>query len=148
MRVALVNEGTYPYVTGGVSTWCNQLVRGLSDVEWDLVAIVGTEPDRPAMELPANVRSLVAVPVWTAARPPKGNAERAAVRLCRGLLGDTAADLAGFGEGLRPLSVAARGGRHPRAGAPLGDILLDEWARAAHYGVRLPRLRLRAADEA
>lgn len=71
MRVALVNEGTYPYVTGGVSTWCNQLVRGLSDVDWDLVAIVGTEPDRPAVELPDNVRSLAAVPVWGPVRPAR-----------------------------------------------------------------------------
>ncbi len=49
MRVALVNEGTYPYVTGGVSTWCQQLVTGLTDVAWDLVSIVGVEPDRPAL---------------------------------------------------------------------------------------------------
>src|SRR5215470_11360035 len=107
MRVVLVNEGTYPYATGGVSTWCNQLVRGLSEVEWDLVAIVGAEPDRPAMELPGNVRSLRAVPVWGAARPARGRPERAAALLCRGMLGDTAADLVVFGEGLRALAGLA-----------------------------------------
>jgi polysaccharide biosynthesis protein PelF len=158
VRVALVNEGTYPYVTGGVSTWCNQLVRGLSEVAWDLVAIVGTEPDGPAMELPANVRSLIPVPVWTAARPPKGTAERAAVRMCRGMLGDTPADLAVFAEGLRQLACLAQPGgparpasppgRHPLASAPLADILLDEWARASLSTGGLPRLTVRAADEA
>ncbi|MFI5906406.1 GT4 family glycosyltransferase PelF [Dactylosporangium sp. NPDC051541] len=156
MRVVLVNEGTYPYATGGVTTWCDQLVRGLSEVEWDLVAIVGTEPDRPAIELPGNVRSLRAVPVWGPARPARGRVERAAGLLCRGMLGDSAADLVLFAEGLRALSGLAVGrtrfgrrvGRHPLAGAGLADILLDAWARATADGLRLPRLTLREADEA
>ncbi|WP_238010833.1 GT4 family glycosyltransferase PelF [Dactylosporangium sp. AC04546] len=154
MRVVLVNEGTYPYVTGGVSTWCDQLVGGLSDVEWDLVAIVGTEPDRPAMELPGNVRSLSAVPVWGPARPARGRPHRAAARLCRGMLGDTAADLVVFGEGLRELAAIATekrflraSGRHPLAGTPLADILLDAWARARFEGLSLPRMTLRDADD-
>jgi glycosyltransferase involved in cell wall biosynthesis len=158
VRVALVNEGTYPYVTGGVSTWCDQLVRGLSDVDWDLVAIVGTEPDRPAVRLPGNVRSLTAVPVWGTARPARGKPERAAARLCRGMLGDTAADLVVFTEGLRELAELARprpgrfrhtrAGRHPLAGVRLTDILLDAWARARADGIHLPRLTLRDADVA
>ncbi|MEV4513545.1 GT4 family glycosyltransferase PelF [Dactylosporangium sp. NPDC049525] len=158
MRVALVNEGTYPYVTGGVSTWCDQLVRGLSEVDWELVAIVGTEPDRPAVRLPGNVRSLTAVPVWGTARPARGKPERAAARLCRGMLGDTAADLVVFTEGLRELAELARPrpgrfphgrtGRHPLAGVRLADILLDAWARARADGIHLPRLTLRDADVA
>jgi polysaccharide biosynthesis protein PelF len=156
VHVALVNEGTYPYVTGGVSTWCNQLVRGLSDVEWSLVAIVGTEPDRPAVELPDNVRQLAALPVWGPPRPAREPAVRAAARLCRGMLGDTAADLVVFAEGLRELAELAGparlvraheavASRHPLAGEPLGDVLLEAWARAE---VPLPRLTLREADEA
>ncbi|MER7275678.1 GT4 family glycosyltransferase PelF [Dactylosporangium sp. NPDC000244] len=167
MRVVLVNEGTYPYATGGVTTWCDQLVRGLSEVEWDLVAIVGTEPDRPAIALPGNVRSLRPVPVWGPARPARGRAERAAGLLCRGMLGDSAPDLVLFAEGLRALDELAlpvrapgrldvlgrtrfgrRVGRHPLAGAGLADILLDAWAKAAADGIRLPRLTLREADEA
>ncbi|GAB3869289.1 GT4 family glycosyltransferase PelF [Dactylosporangium cerinum] len=158
MRVVLVNEGTYPYVTGGVSTWCDQLVRGLPDVDWDLVAIVGTEPDRPAVQLPGNVRSLTPVPVWGTARPARGKPERAAARLCRGMLGDTAADLVVFTEGLRELAELARPrpgrfrpartGRHPLAGVGLADILVDAWARARFDGIHLPRLTLRDADVA
>ncbi|WP_432834636.1 GT4 family glycosyltransferase PelF [Dactylosporangium sp. CA-092794] len=156
MRVVLVNEGTYPYATGGVSTWCDQLVRGLSEVEWDLVSIVGTEPDRPALALPGNVRSLRAVPIWGPARPARGHPERAAALLCRGMLGDTPADLVVFAEGLRSLAGLAAGrarfgrraGRHPLAGAGLADVLLDAWARAGAEGIRLPRLTLREADEA
>jgi glycosyltransferase involved in cell wall biosynthesis len=153
VRVALVNEGTYPYVTGGVSTWCNQLVAGLSDVDWELMAIVGTEPDRPAMPLPDNVRTLTAVPIWGAARPVRARADRAAARLCRGMLGETPADLVVFAEGLRGLAELAQPwprqrGRHPLAGAPLADLLVDAWAVARAQGVRLPRLTLRDADEA
>src|SRR5438552_16979100 len=110
MRVALVNEGTYPYVTGGVSTWCDQLVRGLSDVEWDLVAIVGTEPDRPVVPVPGKVRSLVPVPIWGGVRPVRARADKAAARLCRGMLGDTPADLVLFAEGLRQLAHPAPAG--------------------------------------
>ncbi|NUT32016.1 MAG: DUF3492 domain-containing protein, partial [Hamadaea sp.] len=58
MRVALINEGTYPYVLGGVSTWCDQLVRGLPEVTWHLVTVVGTAPGEPALPLPETVASL------------------------------------------------------------------------------------------
>src|SRR3569833_2377382 len=178
MRVALVIEGTYPYVTGGVSTWCGQLVGGLFVVIWDLVAIVGVEPDRPVMRLPDNVRTLTAVPVWGPVRPARDRAERAAARLCRGMLGESPAGLAVFAEGLRQLAELAQPGRRsslrqsvpplprrrpggpfgplrrlgigrrPLAATPLADVLVDAWATAQRDGVRLPRLTLRDADEA
>ncbi len=80
MRVALLAEGCYPYVTGGVSTWCDQLIRGLSDHEFDVVAVTGSSAERPALALPPNVRELRPVPLWDwapAARRP-GAATRAA----------------------------------------------------------------------
>jgi glycosyltransferase involved in cell wall biosynthesis len=64
MRVALIAEGCYPYVTGGVSTWCDQLVRGLDDHEFEVVAITATSRVRPAMELPTNVTAVRTVPLW------------------------------------------------------------------------------------
>jgi polysaccharide biosynthesis protein PelF len=156
MRVALVNEGTYPYVAGGVSTWCDQLVRGLQEVRWHLVSIVAGDDPPAAGALPSNVDALVPVPVWGAARPARYPAERAAARLCRGMLGDTPASLAVFAEGLRELAFAAvrprrwraagsvGPGRHPLADVPLADVLLDAWAASP----TLPRLTLRDADEA
>jgi len=41
MRVALLTEGCYPFVTGGVSTWCDQLVRGLPEHQFIAIAITG-----------------------------------------------------------------------------------------------------------
>jgi glycosyltransferase involved in cell wall biosynthesis len=175
LAVALVNEGTYPYVTGGVSTWCDQLVRGLSEVTWHLVTIVGVEPARPALAVPDNVGSLITVPVWGAERKPRFRALAAADRMCRGMLGDDPADHAQFAAAMHELATVAqdrhnfrevvvsrprldhnirevvpirRPGWHPLLGVPLADILLDAWAEAAARGVRLPRLTLREADDA
>ena len=64
MDVALIGEGTYPHQFGGVSVWCDQLVRGMPDYDFLLVALVatGTEPVR--WSLPENVTSVAAVPLW------------------------------------------------------------------------------------
>jgi glycosyltransferase involved in cell wall biosynthesis len=64
MNVALTAEGTYPHQFGGVSVWCDQLIRGMPDHDFQLVALVanGMEPVR--WELPDNVVSVAAVPIW------------------------------------------------------------------------------------
>ena len=64
MKIALITEGTYPVVTGGVSTWCDQLLTGLPDHEFHVTALTGSGASRPVWELPANVRSLNLIPVW------------------------------------------------------------------------------------
>lgn len=154
MRIALINEGTYPYAPGGVSTWCDHLVRGLPDVRWHLVSITsGDTPPPVTAPLPSTVDAVQPVPIWGIERPGRYKAERAAARMCRGMLGNTPADLAVFAEGLRELAFAAvpqrrwfrsSAGRHPLAGAPLTDILLDAWAGSP----ALPRLTMRDADDA
>ena len=37
MKVALTAEGTYPHQFGGVSVWCDQLIRGLAQYDFTLV---------------------------------------------------------------------------------------------------------------
>lgn len=64
MKIALITEGTYPVATGGVSTWCDQLVTGLSEHEFHLVALTGGDAGRPIWKLPPNVRTVSLVPVW------------------------------------------------------------------------------------
>lgn len=63
-HVALLTEGCYPFVTGGVSTWCDQLIRGLPDHTFELVAVTGGLQDEPCYALPENVTGLRAVPLW------------------------------------------------------------------------------------
>lgn len=55
--VALLLEGTYPYVRGGVSAWVHHLIRGLPELTFSLVFIGGSRERRGARayELPPNV---------------------------------------------------------------------------------------------
>lgn len=64
MKVALLVEGAYPFVTGGVSTWCDQLMRGLDEHEFEIFAIAGNSKERPALPLPPNVSGLNIVALW------------------------------------------------------------------------------------
>jgi polysaccharide biosynthesis protein PelF len=66
MRIALITEGTYPYERGGIATWCEQLVTGLSDHAFDVVAVVAHPFQRTVHALPPNVRTLRSVPLWGA----------------------------------------------------------------------------------
>lgn len=43
MKICLIAEGSYPYVTGGVSSWINQLMLNMPEHEFNIVAI---NPDR------------------------------------------------------------------------------------------------------
>ncbi len=58
--VALLLEGTYPYVSGGVSSWVHQIVTGFPDIRFSLI-FLGGRPDQYETiryPLPANVRHL------------------------------------------------------------------------------------------
>ncbi|MGH7349685.1 MAG: GT4 family glycosyltransferase PelF, partial [Candidatus Rokuibacteriota bacterium] len=59
----LILEGTYPYVTGGVSAWIHQLIRALPEIRFAIFHISATrgEVHEPRYTLPANVVSLVDV---------------------------------------------------------------------------------------
>jgi glycosyltransferase involved in cell wall biosynthesis len=61
--VALLLEGTYPYVSGGVSSWVHDIIRGLPDLSFTLHHIAARE-DIPLVArytLPPNVASLSTV---------------------------------------------------------------------------------------
>jgi len=74
MRVALLAEGSYPFVTGGVSTWCDQLIRGLPEHDFEVIAVAGSSREEPALALPPNVRQLSIVALWGAT--PRGGRRR------------------------------------------------------------------------
>lgn len=55
--VALLLEGTYPFVSGGVSSWVHEIIRGLPHLTFSLV-FIGSKPEdygAPRYELPRNV---------------------------------------------------------------------------------------------
>ena len=37
--VLMITEGTYPYATGGVSSWCDVLISGLEETQWAILPI-------------------------------------------------------------------------------------------------------------
>lgn len=64
LSVCLVAEGSYPHYTGGVSTWCDMLVRGLPEVRFTLFSLVANPSVTPVYELPPNVDRLITLPLW------------------------------------------------------------------------------------
>ena len=64
LSVCLVAEGSYPHHTGGVSTWCDMLVRGLPEVRFTLFSLVADPSVMPVYELPRNVDRLITLPLW------------------------------------------------------------------------------------
>lgn len=93
----MLTEGTYPFVMGGVSTWCDLLVNGIPDVDWTVYALTAGKLDRPAFILPPHVEMAVHVDLWGsghsgASALPRGRRNRArwpglAATLLEGLLG-------------------------------------------------------------
>ncbi len=58
--VALLLEGTYPYVSGGVSSWVHAIISGMPDLTFALVFMGANYGKKePKFPLPPNVRSLV-----------------------------------------------------------------------------------------
>lgn len=57
MRVCIIVEGCYPYVTGGVSSWVHGLIRAFPKVEFVLQTIISTreQSGKFVYQLPENV---------------------------------------------------------------------------------------------
>jgi len=70
--VCLILEGTYPFVTGGVSAWIHQLVNALPELRFAIFHISATrgETHEPRYRLPSNVVSLVDVGIHGGDEPP------------------------------------------------------------------------------
>jgi polysaccharide biosynthesis protein PelF len=63
VRVLLTTEGTYPYVSGGVSTWALSLIKGLAHHEFAVAAVIANPPGAMALALPPNA-AVLPVPLW------------------------------------------------------------------------------------
>lgn len=60
MRICLLTEGSYPYVVGGVSSWCQMLIQGLPQHEFFIYSIGAESKDRGAFKykFPPNLKGI------------------------------------------------------------------------------------------
>lgn len=67
VRIGLLTEGGYPYVSGDARLWCDRLVRGLGQHEFDIYALSRTERQEAEgrLPLPPNVGRVRTAPLWT-----------------------------------------------------------------------------------
>ncbi len=63
--VCLILEGTYPYITGGVSTWVHALIGGLPELDFSLVhlAVRNGRERVPRFAPPPNLREMVTIEI-------------------------------------------------------------------------------------
>ncbi len=107
MRILLVTEGTYPYVVGGVSTWCDQLIRELPQHQFTIFSVIGPVPPEPQFAKPKNVEKLQVVPLWKPRNNLKlaGFEDRLKFDRALGQFSDFIdGNLVGLGQGLLELS--------------------------------------------
>ncbi|GAB2725192.1 DUF3492 domain-containing protein [Streptomyces bullii] len=160
MRIGLVTEGGYPYVSGDARLWCDRLVRGLAQHEFDVYALSRSErqEDEGWLPLPPQVSRVRTAPLWTAEDDGVGYGRRARRRfaecygelaavLCTGGPADAAEGVPTpeadrFGNALYGLAELARD-----EGGLVGALRSETAVRALERACRAPGA-LRTAREA
>ncbi|GAA4070477.1 glycosyltransferase [Streptomyces shaanxiensis] len=68
VRIGLIAEGGYPYVSGDARLWCDRLVRGLGQHEFDIYALSRSERQEAEgwVPLPPQVSRVRTAPLWMA----------------------------------------------------------------------------------
>ncbi|WP_456488411.1 GT4 family glycosyltransferase PelF [Caminibacter pacificus] len=69
IKVVWTGEGTYPYVTGGVSTWAHILISELRNIDFVLMPIQMNPYMTLKYKLPQNVIDTIGVPLWGTQEP-------------------------------------------------------------------------------
>jgi polysaccharide biosynthesis protein PelF len=69
VSVLLTTDGTYPCYPGGVSVWCDQMIRQLQDVDFHVFAVTYSPSDSPRFACPPNVRTQYLLPLWGTEEP-------------------------------------------------------------------------------
>lgn len=103
-RILLVTEGTYPYRVGGVSSWCDLIVRGLAEYQWYVLPIVSSDaPRAPVLALPQNVTLAGRIELWSTLLPASGHRLRTVRRTADELPGILARELLAWKTSVEPL---------------------------------------------
>ena len=90
----ITTEATYPFAVGGVSSWCDVLLGGLTQLDWDVLPLIpGGKHMRPSVKLPPNARLLRPIELWSEHRAPRrlarwqaGESVSLPTQLLRGLM--------------------------------------------------------------
>lgn len=137
VRTGLLTDGGYPYATGESRLWCDRLVRGLEQHEFDVYALSRSAHQEAAgrVELPPQVRQVRTAPLWTepVAGRPYGRRDR---RRFAGHFGELAAAVCGggpdFAAGLYGLAelTRERGGLHTALRSETALRVLESACRA------------------
>lgn len=69
LSVLMTTEGTYPHSAGGVSTWCDALLRNTPDIRWTLLPLIMNPHIEQKFDVPPNVRKMLSVPLWGIEEP-------------------------------------------------------------------------------
>jgi len=69
IKITLTGEGTYPYVTGGVSTWVDLLVKELGNIDFTIMPILMHPYVKSKFEIPSNVLKITKIPLWGTEEP-------------------------------------------------------------------------------
>ncbi|WP_093799172.1 DUF3492 domain-containing protein [Streptomyces sp. Wb2n-11] len=154
MRIGLLTEGGYPYATGESRLWCDRLVRGLAQHEFDVYALSRSarQEAQGRVRLPPQVRRVRTAPLWAPQGDGRayGRRERRRFAGCFGELADAicAPDGEGagdrFADGLYGLAelAAERGGLHTALRSETAVRTLEAACRApgANRAVRTAKV--------
>ncbi|MFJ4469033.1 DUF3492 domain-containing protein [Streptomyces sp. NPDC089424] len=128
MRIGLLTEGGYPYVSGDAGHWCDRLVRGLAQHEIDVYALSRSEGQESEglLALPPQVRRVRTAPLWTADEDGVVHGRRARRRFAE-CYGELAAVLCS--------GVAADGGEGASDGPDDSTATVADRFASALYGL-------------
>ena len=126
LYISLITEGTYPFHEGGVSVWCDQIVRGLAPDRFRVDAITGGLDENVCWEFPTNVVDVRRIPLWgsTGGRRPARSFDHS--------IRDSAGAVP-----VRPSPRTMLAGRSCRASRPLPNTPATESCRR-HWAATTP----------
>ncbi|WP_405924087.1 DUF3492 domain-containing protein [Streptomyces sp. NBC_00035] len=159
MRIGLLTEGGYPYVSGDARLWCDRLVRGLGQHEFDIYALSRSErqEDEGWIQLPPQVSRVRTAPLWMAEDDGVVYGRRArrrfaeaygelAAAVCEGPGSGSGSGVAAVGAGASGGAGAARGSASP-GDAGVGAAGASGGVEADRFGSALYELAELARDE-
>lgn len=73
MRIGMVVEGSYPFVSGGVASWVQMIIQQFPEHEFTIFAIVPTMKTKEEYqyEIPSNVKEIIVIPLQSVEKGQK-----------------------------------------------------------------------------